>query len=297
MPTAVTLVTGASGFLGKTIMRRLKTLGRDAVGLDPQASDTAHIIDDLSDLKRLQKLLREKNITHVIHSGGISGPMVMQDDAAGIIAVNVQGSLNLLNAALASSVKTLVYCSSVASLGNYYEHEPITEIYPARPDSSYACSKAAMDMILRGLWKKVPLDLCSLRLTAIYGPGRKTRFIIDEIVAAALAGRPAKIGPMTDWPFIYIDDAAEAAIAACFSSTRSQLCYFIAHPEKVTAEDISAAAAAAGKPVRLEIDNCVPLAARGPVDTEAAARDFGFHAKVGHREGIRRMIETIPSGG
>jgi nucleoside-diphosphate-sugar epimerase len=151
MPTAVTLVTGASGFLGNAIMRHLKTQGRDAVGLDPRASDTTQVIDDLSNLDHLQKLLRENNITHVIHSGGISGPRVMQNDAAGIIAVNVQGSLILVNAALASSVQTLVYCSSVASLGNYYEHEPITEIYPPRPDSTYACSKAAMDMILRGL--------------------------------------------------------------------------------------------------------------------------------------------------
>ena len=72
--------------------------------------------------------------------------------------------------------------------------------------------------------------------------------------------------------------------------------YFIAHPEKVTAENIAAAAAAAGKPVRLDVDERIPLAARGPVDTEAAARDFAFRAKVGHREGIGRMIEAIPSG-
>ena len=296
MPTAVTLVTGASGFLGRAITRRLKTQGREVLGLDPRASDTVQIIDDLSDLNRLQKLLSKNNITHIIHAGGVSGPMVMQNDAAGVIAINVQGSLNLLNAALASSVNTFVYCSSVASLGNFYEHEPITENYPPSPESTYACSKAAMDMILRGLWKKVPLDLCSLRLTAIYGPGRQTHFIIDEIVAAALAGRPAKIGPMTDWPFIYIDDAAEAAIAACYSSARNQLAYFIAHPEKVTAENIANAAAATGKPVRLEIDDRIPLAARGPVDTEAAARDFKFRAKVGHREGIRRMIEAIRNG-
>jgi len=55
---------------------------------------------------------------------------------------------------------------------------------------------------------------------------------------------------------------------------------------------MAAAAAAAGKPVSIEIDNSKPAAARGPVDTEAAARDFGFRAKVGHREGIRRVIEA-----
>ena len=74
--------------------------------------------------------------------------------------------------------------------------------------------------------------------------------------------------------------------------TRKQLAYFIAHPERVTPDDIAAACAAAGRPVRLEIDTSKPKAARGPVDVEAAARDFGFRAQIGHREGIRRMIEA-----
>jgi nucleoside-diphosphate-sugar epimerase len=138
----------------------------------------------------------------------------------------------------------------------------------------------------------VPLDLCSLRLTAVYGPGRQTEFNVDTIVRAALAGRAARLDPLTDWPYIYVDDAADAAIAACFSSTRKQLAYFVAHPERVTPEDIAAACAAAGKPVQLDIDTSKPQAARGLVDLEAAARDFGFRAQVGLREGIRRMIEA-----
>ena len=44
-----------------------------------------------------------------------------------------------------------------------------------RPGSTYGCSKAAMDYVLRGLWRKVPLDICSLRLTAVYGPGPADR--------------------------------------------------------------------------------------------------------------------------
>ena len=161
-----------------------------------------------------------------------------------------------------------------------------------RPSSTYGCSKAAMDYVLRGLWKKVPLDLCSLRLTAVYGPGRETEFNVDTIVRAALAGQPARLDPLTDWPYVYVDDAAEATIAACFSATRKQLAYFVAHPERVMPDDIAMACGAVGYPVRLEIDASKPTAARGPVDVEAAARDFGFRAKVGHRDGIRRMIEA-----
>jgi nucleoside-diphosphate-sugar epimerase len=282
------LVTGSSGFVGRAIMARLP----DAIGLDPVASATTQVIDDLSDSAFLRDLIARKNITRIIHAGGVSGPMVLADDPAGVMAINVTGSMNLLYAALAGGVKTFVYCSSVAAIGNFYESEPIGEDYPMRPTSSYGCSKAAMDFVLRGLWKKVPLDLCSLRLTAVYGPGRQTEFNVDTIVRAARAGKPARLDPLTDWPYVYVDDAADAAVAACFSEERAQLAYFIAHPERVTPDDIAAACAAAGRPVRLEIDTSKPKAARGPVDVEAAARDFGFRAKIGHRDGIRRMIEV-----
>jgi UDP-glucuronate 4-epimerase len=292
MADNVTLVTGASGFLGQAVMKLLVQNGRRAIGLDPRPSVTTQVLDDLSDRETLKALLTRERVTHIIHAGGVSGPMVMADDPVGIIAINVVGSINLLRAAMETGVKTFIYCSSVSALGNFYENEPAGENYPLHPTSPYSASKAAMDMVLRGLWRKVPLDLCSLRFTVIYGPGRQTVFTVEKIVGAALAGKVARIEPMTDWPYIYIDDAAEAAVSACFAGGRKHLSYFIAHPEKVTPSDIAAAAAAAGKPVRLEIDNSKPVAARGPVDIDTPARDFGFRAKVGHREGIRRMIEA-----
>jgi UDP-glucuronate 4-epimerase len=292
MTSGATLVTGSSGFVGRAIMARLEASGREAIGLDPRPSATTQVIDDLSDRARLRALIAREKITHIIHAGGVSGPMVMADDPVGVIAINVTGSINLLNEAMAGGAATFVYCSSVAAIGNFYEPEPIGEDHPMRPASTYGCSKAAMDFVLRGLWKKVPLDICSLRLTAVYGPGRQTEFNIDTVVRAALAGTPARLDPLTDWPYIYLDDAADAAIAACRSTTRKQLAYFVAHPERVSPGDIAAACGAAGYPVRLEIDTSKPKAARGPVDVEAAARDFGFRAQVGYREGIRRMIEA-----
>src|SRR5262249_42559394 len=254
MADDVTLVTGASGFLGHAIMKLLDQDGHRAIGLDPVPSATADIIDDLSDCRRLQALLTDKKVTHIIHAGGVSGPMVMPDDPIGIMAINVVGSLNLLRAAMEAGVKTFIYCSSISALGDFYENQPVGEDYPLRPSSTYGASKAAMDMVLRGLWGRVPIDLCSLRFTAIYGPGRRTVFTIEKIINAALAGNVARIEPMTDWPYIYIDDAAQATVTACFAKGRRQLSYFIAHSERVTPDDIANAAAAAGKPVRLEID-------------------------------------------
>jgi NAD(P)-dependent dehydrogenase (short-subunit alcohol dehydrogenase family) len=254
MAESVTLVTGASGFLGKAVMKLLAENSQRAIGLDPRPSVTTQVVNTLSDRPKLKALLATEKISHIIHAGGVSGPMVLADDPAEVIAINVLGSLNLLYAALENGVGTFVYCSSAAALGNFYEDEPVDEQYPLRPNNTYSASKAAMEMVLRGLWGKVPIDLCSLRFTVIYGPGRETTFTVEEIVRAALAGKSACIQPMTDWPYVYIDDAARAAVEACFSKSRKQLSYFIAHPEKVTPDDIAAAAAAAGKPVRLEID-------------------------------------------
>src|SRR5512139_480058 len=292
MSDEVTLVTGASGFLGKAVMKLLVEQKKHAIGLDPRSSATTQVVDDLSDRLKLTKLLAGERVTHIIHAGGVSGPMVLADDPVKVITINVLGSLNLLYAAMGTGVRTFVYCSSAAALGSFYENEPVGEDYPMRPNNTYSASKAAMEMVLRGLWGKIFLDLCSLRFTVIYGPGRETTFTVEEIVGAALAGKAARIQPMTDWPYIYIDDAARAAVQACYAKGRKQLRYFIAHPEKVTPEDIAAAAAAAGKPVRIEIDSSRPKAERGPLDIEPAARDFGFRAQVDLREGVRRLIEA-----
>jgi dTDP-glucose 4,6-dehydratase len=217
---------------------------------------------------------------------------VLADDPVKVISINVLGSLNLLYAAIDAGVRAFIYCSSAAALGSFQESAPVDENYPLRPNNTYSASKAAMEMVLRGLWGKIPLDLCALRFTVIYGPGRETTYTVEEIVGAALAGKAARIAPMAAWPYVYIDDAARAAVQACYAKGRKQLSYFIAHPEKVTPDDIAAAAGAAGKPVRIEIDGSKPKAERGPLDVEPAARDFGFRAEVGHREGVRRLIEA-----
>jgi UDP-glucose 4-epimerase len=292
MADNVTLVTGASGFLARAVMKLLAEQKQRAIGLDPRASNTVQVVDGLSDLSKLTKLLAGERITHIIHAGGASGPMVLADDPAKVVTINVLGSLNLLYAAMDTKVRTFVYCSSAAALGSFHEDEPVDENYPLRPNNTYSASKAAMEMVLRGLWGNVPLDLCSLRFTVIYGPGRETTYTVEEIVGAALAGKIARIAPVGDWPYVYIDDAARAAAQACYAKGRRQLSYFIAHPERVTPDDIAAAAAAAGRPVRIEIDASRPRAERGPLDVEPAARDFGFRAQVGHREGVRRLIES-----
>src|SRR5947209_19265814 len=121
MMPAATLVTGSSGFLGRVLMTRLVAAGHRAIGLDPVAAPSTQIVVDLSDRARLRALLEREGVTHIIHAGGVSGPMVMADDPAGVITINVTGSMNLLYAAMDCGVRTFTYCSSVAAIGDFYE--------------------------------------------------------------------------------------------------------------------------------------------------------------------------------
>ena len=291
------LVTGASGFLGSAVIRRLVEGNHTVIGLDPgpaRHQGYRHVHDDLSARDDIARLLTSERITHVLHCGGISGPMVHSDEPYRIIEINVTGSLNLLGASLDAAVRTYIHCSSISAIGDFYESEPIGDDYPLRPTTTYGCSKAAIDMVLRGLWQRVPLDLCSLRFTGIYGPGRQTTFIVDDIVSAIIRGKPYAAEAMTDWPYIYIDDAADAAVAACFSTKRQQLFYYIAYPQQVSIQDLADAAAKASKqPVRVTVSKGPPHASRGPLDIAPAQRDFGFFPKIDHQEGIRRMVDDM----
>jgi nucleoside-diphosphate-sugar epimerase len=103
------------------------------------------------------------------------------------------------------------------------------------------------------------------------------------------------VDPATDWPYVYVDDAADAAVAACFSTTRRQLVYYVAYPQQVALDELAATAAHHAGPVRLVIDETRPRAARGPLDIGPAMRDFGFSPQVDHREGIRRMVAAARS--
>ena len=288
------LVTGSSGFLGAAVAARLTEAGHDVLGLDPAPPDPTarhrHLAEDLSDPARLDALLMEFRPDVVIHAGGVSGPMVLADQPQRVMAINVRGSLNLLDASLAARVGRFVFCSSISAIGEFVEG-PLPDDPPMRPNTAYGASKAAFDQVLGGLHGRCPMEMVSLRFTAIYGPGRRTAMPIGDVVAAAIAGQPVRVPQQPPWPYIFVDDAAEATIAAALCPAQArQLHYNIAHPELVSLTDVAAALRDAGLRVEMTEDAALHGVARGPMDVHAAERDFGFRAQVDHRHGIARMI-------
>ncbi len=147
------LVTGAAGFIGRAVARRLVARGRSVIGTDvvapPGAPDdgVTVVVADARDTARLAPLLAACD--GIIHCGGISGPMLAQDTPADLLDINIRGTTGLLDLARTLGLRRFVGCSSVSAYGNTGADAPVDEATPLRASTVYGTSKAAGDLIVQ----------------------------------------------------------------------------------------------------------------------------------------------------
>lgn len=297
------LVTGSNGFVGRPLTAALRRLGRTVHGLDvsdePPPEGVQHHRDDLGDADRLERLLRDAGVTAIVHGGGISGPMVAPGDPARILRVNVVGSINLAEAARRVGIERFVYLSSAAAYGPTRSN-PVREEAAFEPDDLYGASKGAVDLLLAGQRRHHGFPAVSLRLSTVYGPGRRTSCAIAAMIRETLAGRPVRL----DWgrgyarPYLHVDDAVSAVCAALTVPLPAQPAYNIAGPEFVATEEVARLVAAAIPGADIVLGVGVPGGGyrRDPLDLTAAARDLGYRPRVGIAEGIAGYVAWMRGG-
>jgi UDP-glucose 4-epimerase len=111
------LLTGSSGWLGQTLAPRLERDGHVVIGLDPVPSATTQVVGSIADRALVRAAMRDFEIEAVIHSGALHKPHVETHERSAFIAVNVQGTLNLLEEAVAPGSKvTRFIMTSTTSL-------------------------------------------------------------------------------------------------------------------------------------------------------------------------------------
>ena len=110
------LVTGSSGWLGQTLVPRLQRDGHKVVGLDPEAGPTTTVIGSVVDRALVRRLIRDNGITAIVHAAARHKPHIETHDNSEFVAVNVQGTLNLLEEAVApgSKVDRFVFTSTTS---------------------------------------------------------------------------------------------------------------------------------------------------------------------------------------
>ena len=295
------LVTGSSGFIGFPVARRLVEEGCQVVGLDPAPApqqDTGFetMTGDLTDVHHVRRLLKTHEIDTVVHCGAISGPMLARDNPFLICDTNVIGTIHLVEASRAMGVQRFVYCSSAAAYGNT-PPAPVPDDAPLRPKDLYGATKGACDLIIGAYRQQYRVDAVSLRIANAYGPGRRTRCAVKTMITNALAGRPTHF----DWgadqrrPYLFIDDAVAAVLAAANVPPTPQLTYNISGPEFVEmtriADIVSRLVGSAEITFQPGPD---PLGyRRDALDISAAARDLDFTPQVTIETGVATYLEWI----
>jgi UDP-glucose 4-epimerase len=110
------LVTGSSGWLGQTLVPRLSREGHQVVGMDPIASPTTQIVGSVDDRELVRATIRDFGLDAIVHAGARHKPNIETHRPSDFVAVNVQGTLNLLEEAVApgSKVDRFIFTSTTS---------------------------------------------------------------------------------------------------------------------------------------------------------------------------------------
>jgi UDP-glucose 4-epimerase len=108
------LLTGSLGWLGGALTPRLRALGHDVIGLDPVPSAETHIVGSIADRDLVIRTVEDNCIEAIIHGGALHKPNIESRASSDFVATNMQGTLNLLDAAVATGVQRFVFTSTTS---------------------------------------------------------------------------------------------------------------------------------------------------------------------------------------
>ena len=200
------LVTGAAGFIGSHLCRRLVADGIDVVGLDDLSDGTADNLRDTPEVRFVDADLRDRDAvaaaardcTVIFHQGAKRSVLRSMLDPVLAAEVNVGGTLNVLLAA--REIGAIVVSASSSSIYGEQEKFPLRESFEPRPRSPYAVSKLAAEVWCTGMFRSFGVPTISLRYFNVYGPGMSPQseyaLVVPLFVAACVRGeRHVGVGP------------------------------------------------------------------------------------------------------
>ena len=212
------VVTGAAGFLGTHVVRRLVGDGHTVTGFDQQPlSETGvrALTGDLRDLEAVDAAVSGHDV--VCHIGAIGDVYLATEDPPLAAAVNVTGSANI-GAAAARHGARIVYASTWEVYGPPV-YEPIDEDHPCQPDHPYSITKLAGEQILLANDQLRGVSVLSLRLGTAYGGGLRPNSVFRIFIDRARRSEPIQIqgGGAQGRQFTHASDIARAFSLACSS--------------------------------------------------------------------------------
>jgi dolichol-phosphate mannosyltransferase len=216
------LVTGASGFVGANLARRLLEEGHEVHLLlrerhhqwrvqEIRDDVTVHE-SDLSDLASLDAVMAAARPEWIFHLAA-HGAYPDQQDLDQMIATNMQGTANLVRAAERGGVEALVNSGSSSEYG-YKDHAPSEDEW-LDPNSNYGATKAAATLLCRFTAQRSVVRITTLRLYSAYGPFEEPSRLVPTLVVKGLEGHlPPLVNPNIARDYVYVNDICDAYLLA-----------------------------------------------------------------------------------
>jgi len=228
------LVTGGAGFIGGHLARRFVADGHDVVVLDNfdpfydtrikdhtvavcrDRAETGEgsyrlVEGDVRDADTVEELVAEAD--YVYHQAAQAGVRPSVENPRRYDAVNVDGTLNLLDAARDHGIERFVLASSSSVYGKP-EYLPYDESHPTTPVSPYGASKLAAERYACAYSEVYDLPAVALRYFTVYGPRMRPNMAISNFVSRCFNGEAPVVygdGSQTR-DFTFIDDVVEANV-------------------------------------------------------------------------------------
>jgi len=228
------LVTGAAGFIGSHLVDHLLDQGDHVVGLDnfcnfydptikrrnltrAMANDRFELIeDDICNSTAVMDLFEKVRPSVVVHLAAMAGVRPSIENPLLYSRVNVDGTVNLLDASVAHETGGFLFASSSSVYGNNSK-VPFAEADRVdHPISPYAATKKAGELIAHSYAHLHSLPLLCLRFFTVYGPRQRPDLAIGKFLRLMAAGEPIPIfgDGSTSRDYTFVDDIIQGILAA-----------------------------------------------------------------------------------
>jgi NAD dependent epimerase/dehydratase len=307
------LVTGAGGFIGSHLAELLAREGAevrafvrytsrgDQGWLEHASRDAAEAIEvfrgDLANPEAVRSALRGREV--VFHLGALIPIPYSYRHPREFVTANVEGTLNVLEAAREEEPRRIVHTSTSEVYGTA-QHIPIDEEHPLHPQSPYAATKVGADQVALSYQRSFGTPVVVARPFNTYGPRQSARAVIPTIVSQALSRDVVELGatsPTRD--FLYVEDTA-AGIAACADAggVEGEVINLGTGAEIPIRELAERIIELVGREVTLELDEDRLRPPESEVerlvaDNAKARRLLGWEPAVNLDEGLQRTIDWL----
>jgi NAD dependent epimerase/dehydratase len=212
------LVTGAGGFIGSHLAERLVELGAHTRAAIRYSSNTSRgwlgesehqehmeiVTIDITDRDTVRKAM--KGVDVVFHLAALIGIPYSYDAPLSYVRTNVEGSVNVFQAALEERRGgAKVIHTSTSEVYGTAQYVPIDEKHPLQGQSPYSASKIGADKQAEAFWRSYGLPVVTVRPFNTYGPRQSARAVIPTIISQAMARQPIRLGnlkPTRDMNFV-----------------------------------------------------------------------------------------------